>query len=109
MNKIKNYFKMLLIPLMIVMIMASCDDRVGVTTPTVVTIPTVSSTSPANAATAVAFGSNITATFSEAMNSSSITTATFTLMQGTSFVSGTVSYTGTTATFRPSSNLTANT
>ena len=109
MNKMKNYFKMLLLPLLLVMIITSCDDRLGVVTPPVVTIPTVSSTSPANAATGVAFSSKITAIFSEAMNSSTITTATFTLMQGTSFVSGTVSYTGTTATFTPSSNLSANT
>ncbi len=109
MNKMKNYFKMLLLPLLLVMIITSCDDRLGVVTPPVVTIPTVSSTSPTNAATGVAFGSKITATFSEAMNSSTITTATFTLMQGTSFVSGTMSYTGTTATFTPSSNLSANT
>ena len=109
MNKMKNYSKMLLIPLLLVMIISGCDDRVGITTPPVITIPTVSSTSPANAATGVAFGSKITATFSEAMNSATITTATFTLMQGTSFVSGTVSYTGTTATFTPSSNLAANT
>ncbi len=109
MNKMKNYYKMLLLPLLLVMIITSCDDRLGVVTPPVVTIPTVSSTSPTNAATGVAFGSKITATFSEAMNSSTITTATFTLMQGTSFVSGTMSYTGTTATFTPSSNLSANT
>ena len=109
MNKMKNYSKMLLMPLLLVMIMAGCDDRVGVTTPPVITIPTVSSTNPANAATGVAFNSKVTATFSEAMNSSTITTATFTLMQGTSFVSGTVSYTGTTAIFSPSSNLAPNT
>jgi uncharacterized repeat protein (TIGR02543 family) len=109
MNKMKNYSKMLLMPLLLVMIMAGCDDRVGVTSPPVITIPTVSSTNPTNAATGVAFNSKVTATFSEAMNSSTITTATFTLMQGTSFVSGTVSYTGTTATFSPSSNLAPNT
>jgi hypothetical protein len=75
----------------------------------VVTPPTVSSTNPANAATGVAFNQKIAATFSEAMDASTITTATFTLMQGTSFVSGTVSYSGTTAVFAPSSNLPANT
>ena len=69
----------------------------------------VSTTSPINMSTGVAFNSKITATFSETMNSSTITTASFTLMQGTSFVSGTVTYSGTTATFTPSSNLTPNT
>jgi hypothetical protein len=109
MNKMKIISKMWLIPLLMVMTMISCDDRMGLITPPVITTPTVSSTNPVNAATAVAFNQKVTATFSEAMNSSTITTATFTLMQGTSFVSGTVSYTGTTATFSPSSNLAPNT
>jgi len=100
---------MWLIPMLLVMIIAGCEDRVGITSPPVITPPTVSSTSPINLSTGVAFNNKITATFSEAMDSSTITTATFTLMQGTSFASGTVSYTGTTATFAPSSNLTANT
>lgn len=68
------------------------------------TPPTVSSTSPCNNATGVAVNTAISATFSEAMNASTITTATFTLT-GASSVSGTVSYSGTTATFTPSSNL----
>ncbi|MHB1688960.1 MAG: Ig-like domain-containing domain, partial [Ignavibacteriaceae bacterium] len=109
MNKMKTYSKMWLIPLLLIMIMSGCDDRVGITSPPVVTTPTVSSTNPANTATSVPFNQKITATFSESMDSLSITTATFTLMQGTSFVSGTVSYTGTTATFAPSSNLAPNT
>ncbi|MHB8853304.1 MAG: Ig-like domain-containing protein [Ignavibacteriaceae bacterium] len=109
MYKMKNFSRMWLIPLLLIMLMAGCDDRMGITSPPVTTTPTVSSTNPANAATSVPFNQKIAATFSEAMDSSSITTATFTLMQGTSFVSGTVSYTGTTATFAPSSNLAANT
>ena len=109
MRKMKNFSKMWLIPLLLIMVMAGCDDRMGITSPPVTTTPTVSSTNPANAATSVPFNQKIAATFSEAMDSSSITTATFTLMQGTSFVSGTVSYTGTTATFAPSSNLAPNT
>ena len=109
MKKITNYFKMWLLPLFMVMVIVSCEERSGLVNPPVITIPTVSSTSPQNTAAGVAFNSKITATFSEAMNSESITTATFTLMQGTSFVSGTVSYTGETATFAPSSNLEPNT
>ena len=109
MNQIKKYLKMWLMPLLLIVVMIGCEDRIGITSPPVVTIPTVSSTSPANLVTGVAFNSGITATFSEAMNSSTITTATFTLMQGTSFVSGAVSYTGTTAMFTPVSNLAPNT
>ena len=74
-----------------------------------VTPPTVISTDPANNATGVALNKIITATFSEEMDPSTITTTTFTLKQGTIPVSGTVTYTGTTAAFRPASNLTAST
>jgi hypothetical protein len=74
----------------------------------VVTPPTVSSSDPANAATGVALNQKIAATFSKTMDASTITTATFTLMQGTTSVSGLVSYSGTTATFAPASNLTPN-
>ena len=66
------------------------------------TPPTVSSTNPANAATGIAVNSAINATFSEAMDILTITTATFTVNNG---VTGTVAYSGTTATFTPSSKL----
>lgn len=75
----------------------------GATTDT--TPPTVSSTSPADNATGVAINGSITATFSETMDASTISTTTFTLKQGTTPVSGTVTYSGTTATFTPSFNL----
>jgi hypothetical protein len=75
----------------------------------VITPPQVSSTDPANAATGVALNQKVTAIFTKTMDASTITTATFTLMQGTTFVSGTVDYSGTTATYTPSSNLTPNT
>ncbi len=75
------------------------------------TAPTVSSTVPINAATGVAPDASVTATFSEAMDAATITTTTFTLTQtqGSTAVSGDVTYTGTTATFNPTSTLTANT
>ncbi|NMM08218.1 Ig-like domain-containing protein [Polaromonas sp.] len=72
------------------------------------TAPTVTSTVPANLATGVALGGNIAATFSKAMNPSSITTATMTLKQGVTPVTGTVTFAGTTATFNPTDNLAAN-
>lgn len=73
-------------------------------TATFIVPPIVSSTSPASGATSVAVNTTITATFSEAMDSSTITTSTFTLSGG---VTGTVSYDSSTktATFTPSSNL----
>ncbi len=74
-----------------------------------ITVPTVSSVIPANAAVGIALNASVAATFSEAMDPLTITSATFTLMQGTTPVAGTVSYVGTTATFHPTSNLVAST
>ena len=70
-----------------------------------VTPPTAISTDPANGTTGVAFNKVVAVTFSEAMNTSSINTSTFTLKQGTTNISGTVSYSSTTASFTPSSPL----
>ena len=70
--------------------------------------PTVTSVFPANGATAVAINSAVTASFSEAMDPLSISTASFTLAcpAGTA-ITGTVSYavSGNVATFTPSSAL----
>jgi hypothetical protein len=74
------------------------------------TAPTVSSTTPANAATGVALNQKIAATFSEAMDPLTITTATFTMAgPGATPVAGTVTYAGVTATFAPTSALAAST
>ncbi len=75
------------------------------TVPVTPTAPTVTSTTPANGAIGVAAGNKITATFSTAMNPTSISSSSFTLAQGTTPVSGSVTYVGTTATFAPSSAL----
>lgn len=109
MNNFRNYLKTWLLLPLAILALAGCDDRQGITSPPITTVPTVSSTNPLNAATDIPFNRQITATFSEEMDSSTITTATFTLMQGTSFVSGTVTYTGTIAAFVPSGNLAPNT
>jgi hypothetical protein len=71
--------------------------------------PTVISTVPDNDATDASLNGNITATFSEAMDPSTITTTTFMLRQGTTPVSGTVAYTGVTASFNPAGDLTPST
>jgi hypothetical protein len=73
------------------------------------TAPMVNSTDPADEAAGVPVNKNIAATFSEAMDPLTISTATFTLARGTTPVSGTVTYAGVTATFNPSTNLAANT
>jgi len=77
--------------------------------PVVVTLPTVTSTDPLNAATGVTLNKQIAATFSTAMDASTITASTFTLMQGAASVSGVVSYSGSTAILTPASNLLPNT
>jgi len=75
------------------------------TVPVAPTAPTVTSTAPANGATGVLTTAKISATFSTAMNLSTITPSTFTLTQGTAPISGVVTYVGTTATFTPASSL----
>ncbi|MDD5090412.1 MAG: ice-binding family protein, partial [Candidatus Wallbacteria bacterium] len=74
-----------------------------------ITAPTVSSTTPPNASTNEALNVNITASFSEAMDSDTINTATFTLKQGVTPVDCAVSYVGTIATLNPISDLAATT
>jgi hypothetical protein len=71
--------------------------------------PTVISTVPVNNATGVAFNTKVSATFSEAMDPSSINGTTFTLKQGATSIAGVITYSGVTATFSPSANLAANT
>ncbi|NVN90122.1 MAG: Ig-like domain-containing protein [Desulfuromonadales bacterium] len=72
------------------------------------TAPTVTTTTPASSATGVALNSIITASFSKAMNASTLTSSTFTLNNG---VTGNVNYNASTntATFTPSAILSANT
>jgi cytoskeletal protein CcmA (bactofilin family) len=69
------------------------------------TAPFVSSATPWNGATAVAIGSTVTARFSEAMSASSLNPATFTLKQGATQMSGTVTYASGAAIFAPGAML----
>jgi len=62
-------------------------------------------TDPANLATNVVLNKVVTASFSVPMDPSTISGTTFTLANGTTPVAGTVTYTGTTASFTPSVNL----
>ena len=72
------------------------------------TKPTVSSTSPDNAATGVSITGNVAVTFSKPINPATLTTATFLLKRGTVAIPGVISYSGVTATFNPTASLTAN-
>jgi len=69
------------------------------------TPPTVSVTNPLNNSTGVAVNIPIVTTFSEAMDQTTINTLTYSLKQGTFSVPGTITYTGTIATFTPTTVL----
>jgi len=71
--------------------------------------PLVISTSPFNNETGVVLNKVISATFNMPMDPSTINATTFTLKQGTTTITGVVTYTGNTAFFTPNVNLTANT
>jgi hypothetical protein len=92
-------------------VMAGCGDpdkNAGAGNPGApLTPPAVVSVVPVGAANGVCQGAVITATFSKAMNPSTINTGTFTLAAGTTAVAGTVSLDSTdlVATFTPSSPL----
>jgi hypothetical protein len=85
--------------------MAGCGGGKNKSTNPDKTPPTVSLVEPSDAATNVAVATDIVATFSEAMASSSITSSTFTLKQGVTPVAGTVTYGANAATFDPTDSL----
>lgn len=68
-------------------------------------IPYVMSEDPVDLAINVPLDKVISVDFNEAMNGLTITTASFTLMNGVTPVSGTVNYSGTTANFTPDVDL----
>jgi hypothetical protein len=72
-----------------------------------ITLPEVTTTIPVHLGTDVAINANISATFSEGMDSDTITDVTFTLEQGTTPVVGVVTYSGFVATFNPTDDLDA--
>lgn len=80
----------------------------GISTAAYGTATTVTATVPTSGAADVSPSAAIKATFSEAMDSSTITSSTFLLSGG---ITGTVAYNSTTkiATFKPSTNLSKNT
>ncbi len=108
-----------ILPLLILLGCGGCGKSGGVneknvTTTDITTIadttaPTISLQYPAADATGVATNSSITATFSEPMDLSSITSSSFLLTQNENSVSGSVSLSGTVATFTPGSNFLGNT
>ncbi len=73
------------------------------------TAPTVLSTDPASSSRSVAARTPISVTFSEAMDTSSLTSSTFVVSAGGTPISGTVSVASNSATFTPSTDLDLNT
>ena len=67
--------------------------------------PIIISTAPLGGSTNVAVAATVSATFSEAMNTSTLNTSSFTLSQGANSIPGLVSASGALATFSPVSNL----
>jgi len=76
---------------------------------TSVTTPTVLSNTPAGGDTGVPVDGSVSATFSEAMDPSSLTASTFTLTSGAAVaIEGTVSYADSTVVFWPAAHLAIN-
>ena len=71
--------------------------------------PMVVSTTPTNAETGVALNKVVAATFNMPMDPATINNTSFTLKQGSTLIAGAITYSGNTAFFTPSINLTANT
>jgi O-glycosyl hydrolase len=92
---------------MMALVLSGCGGgSVNITTPPPPTAPAVTAVTPLSGATSVAVNATVTATFSEAMNASSFTSSTFTLIpQGGSAVAGAISVNGTVATFTPTAAL----
>lgn len=102
--KLKNLLSTLAIAAVVLMVGCNKDDDNELNL-----APTVNSSDPANSATDVVLNKIVTVTFSEAMNPLTLTATTFTIDQGATPVTGTVSYSGTTASFEPTTVLTLNT
>ncbi|KVV13621.1 Ig-like domain-containing protein [Flavobacterium sp. TAB 87] len=74
----------------------------------ILTAPQIILTDPLDLATAVPLNKVITAKFDTAMDPMTLNNTTFTLNQGTTQIAGTVSYSGTTAQFVPTTVLNSN-
>lgn len=101
-----KYFKSIsLIVLLSMLVFSACDKDEN---KPIYDAPTVTETSPVNDALEISVSNTITASFSEAMDSASINTETFTLMDGTISISGVVTYEDSKAIFTPAANLDEN-
>lgn len=97
---------LLLMPLFLLLV--GCGSHEKSTSQSENTIPSVSSISPEDSSTDVSLNAKIAITFSEIMDSTSISNVTFIVKQDTALVEGLVTYTGTTAIFSPTNSLLPN-
>ena len=102
--KIKNLFPTLAIAMVVLFAACSSDDTSQTSSP-----PAVVVTNPSNSESNVARNKVITVNFSKPMEASTINASTFKVKQGSVAVVGTISYSGTTATFIPVTSLAAQT
>jgi len=86
---------------------ALAKDTVWTFTTATVLAPTVIYTDPADQDASVTVSQNVSATFSEAMDNTSITALTYTIMEGLNPVSGVISFSGNTAIFNPDNDFVA--
>lgn len=103
-----------LLPVMLATVVAACGgggSDSDAASAGVVNAPVVAATTPANAGMNVPVNRELTVTFAEAMDSTTINSTTFTLTAGAAAtpVNGTVSYAGTTAIFTPTAPLATST
>lgn len=73
------------------------------------TVPAVTTTDPAGNAKNIPLGKTVSVTFNQTMISSTLTMSNFFLKAGTTSIPGSVEYSGTTATFTPTTTLSAGT
>lgn len=93
------------VAMLLIVFLTGCNKKDDITGD----LPKVISTEPVSDATDIAIESNVSADFNMAMNSSTITGTTFTVMNGAEVVAGTIGYSGTTATFNPAADLSTGT
>jgi hypothetical protein len=99
----KRFSLIMIVFSMMTLVLSACGK--GPLPPADKTPPNVIFVSPANGAQNIPVNSSVIITFSEAMDASSINGQTVIVSTGNSNVQGTVTYSGVTAIFKPTSNL----
>lgn len=97
------------IALIVLLTFSGCGGGGGSSSQQDVSPPLIISTNPDNTAVAVPIDVTISANFSENIDNNSITTSTFFLDNGVSLLPGTITVSGSTVSFVPSTSLQRNT